>query len=87
VLIGKAMVGGLRQDFLCRFVASAHFMRLSLKKAAHAVLSSAAYRKSGSPPVFFGPGTPTASLGRLAEPGAAVRGETSWSLDNLKVVP
>jgi hypothetical protein len=51
----KALVG-LPPDFLCSLLASAHFMRLSLMKAAHAVLSSAEYRKSGSP-VFFGPGT------------------------------
>jgi hypothetical protein len=34
-------------DFLCSFVGSLNFMRLSLKRAAHAVLSSAAYRKFG----------------------------------------
>ncbi len=34
-------------DFLRSFVALAKFMRLSLVKAAHAVVSSAAYRKSG----------------------------------------
>jgi hypothetical protein len=33
--------------FLRSFVALAKFMRLSLVKAAHAVVSSAAYRKSG----------------------------------------
>jgi hypothetical protein len=35
-------------DFLCSFVGSQNFMRLSLKKAAHAVLSRAAYRKFGA---------------------------------------
>jgi folate-binding protein YgfZ len=38
-----------RPDFLWRLLALAKFMRLSLMKAAHAVISSAAYRKSGSP--------------------------------------
>jgi hypothetical protein len=32
-------------DFLCSFVGSQNFMRLSLMKGAHAVLSRAAYRK------------------------------------------
>jgi hypothetical protein len=35
-------------DLLSTLVALASFMRLSLLKAAHAVVSSAAYRKSGS---------------------------------------
>ena len=43
---------GLPPDFLCSLVASTHFMRLSLKKAAYAVISSAVYRKSGSPRHF-----------------------------------
>jgi hypothetical protein len=34
-------------DFLCSLVAPARFLRLSLTKAAYAVASSAAYRKSG----------------------------------------
>jgi hypothetical protein len=34
-------------DFLWSLVGSLHFMRLSLKKGAHVVLSRAAYRKSG----------------------------------------
>jgi hypothetical protein len=34
-------------DFLCSFVGSLNFMRLSLMKGAHAVLSRAAYRNSG----------------------------------------
>ncbi len=41
--------GGLPPDFLWSLVALANLMRLSLLKAAHAVLSGAAYRKSGSP--------------------------------------
>src|SRR5580658_3645864 len=40
-------------DFLCSFVGSLHFMRLSLKKGAHAVLSRAAYRKFGASRSFF----------------------------------
>jgi hypothetical protein len=53
----KAVVcGGLPPDFLWSLVALAHLMRLSLLKAAHAVMSGAAYRKSGSP-VLFGPRT------------------------------
>jgi hypothetical protein len=32
-------------DFLCSFVGSLNFLRLSLNKGAHAVLSRAAYRK------------------------------------------
>jgi hypothetical protein len=48
--------GGLPPDFLWSLVALAHLMRLSLLKAAHAVVSGAAYRKFGSP-VLFGPRT------------------------------
>ena len=40
-------------DFLRSFVGSLHFMRLSLKKGAHAVLSRAAYRKFGASRSFF----------------------------------
>jgi hypothetical protein len=47
---------GLPPDFLWSLVALANVMRLSLLKAAHAVLSGAAYRKSGSP-VLFNPCT------------------------------
>jgi hypothetical protein len=47
---------GLSPDFLRSLVALAHLMRLSLLKAAHAVMSGAAYRKSGSP-IFFNPCT------------------------------
>jgi hypothetical protein len=35
-------------DFLCSFVGSLNFMRLSLKRGAHAILSRAAYRKFGA---------------------------------------
>jgi hypothetical protein len=47
---------GLPPDFLWSLVALANFMRLSLLKAAHAVMSGAAYRKSGSP-ILFNPCT------------------------------
>jgi hypothetical protein len=40
-------------DFLWSFVGSLNFMRLSLKRAAHAVLSRAAYRKFGATRSFF----------------------------------
>ena len=40
-------------DFLCSFVGSLKFLRLSLKKGAHAVLSRAAYRKFGASRSFF----------------------------------
>ena len=40
-------------DFLRCFVGSLNFMRLSLKKGAHAALSSAAYRKFGVSRLFF----------------------------------
>jgi hypothetical protein len=40
-------------DFLCSFVDSLNFMRLSLKRGAHAVLSRAAYRKFGASRSFF----------------------------------
>ena len=40
-------------DFLCSLVASLHFMRLSFKKGAHAVLSRAANRKFGASRSFF----------------------------------
>ena len=39
---------GASPDFLWTLVALANFMRLSLLKAAHAVLDGATYRKSGS---------------------------------------
>jgi hypothetical protein len=40
-------------DFLCSFVGSLNFMRLSLKKGAHVVMSRAAYRKFGASRSFF----------------------------------
>src|SRR3984885_11634835 len=40
-------------DFLCILVGSLNCMRLSLKRAAHAVLSRAAYRKFGASRSFF----------------------------------
>jgi hypothetical protein len=40
-------------DFLWSFVGSLNFMRLSLKRGAHAVLSRAAYRKFGASRSFF----------------------------------
>jgi triphosphoribosyl-dephospho-CoA synthase len=40
-------------NFLWSLVGSAHLMRLSLKKGAHAVLSRAAYRKFGASRSFF----------------------------------
>jgi hypothetical protein len=40
---------GLPPDFLWSLLALVNFMRLSLLKAAHAVMSGAAYRKSGTP--------------------------------------
>jgi hypothetical protein len=53
--------------FPVELVASMHFMRLSLLKAAHVVVSSAAYRKSGSP-VFFVPGTLVRTWGTRPAP-------------------
>jgi hypothetical protein len=40
-------------DFLWSFVGSLNFMRLSLKRGAHAVLARAAYRKFGASRSFF----------------------------------
>jgi hypothetical protein len=59
---------GLPPDFLWSLVALAHLMRLSLLKAAHAVISGAAYRKSGSP-ILFNPCT------QKREHGAPVQGQ------------
>jgi hypothetical protein len=47
---------GFATDFLWSLVALANLMRLSLQKAAHGVLSGAAYSKSGSP-ILFNPCT------------------------------
>jgi hypothetical protein len=55
---------GLPPDFLRSLVASAPFMRLSLKKAAYAGASSAAYRKFGSPHRF----RPRYALANLGHP-------------------
>ena len=62
----KALVG-LPPDSLWGLLALANFMRLSLKKAAHAAVSGAAYRKSGTPPLVPGPGFPArgTTKGRL----------------------
>jgi hypothetical protein len=46
----------LPPNFLWSLAALANLMRLSLLKAAHAVMSGAAYRKSGSP-ILLNPGT------------------------------
>src|SRR5271154_1865754 len=46
-------LGARIPDFLWSFVGSLNFMRLSLKKGAHAVLSRAAYRKFGASRSFF----------------------------------
>ena len=58
---GNAIVG-LRPDFLCSLVAPAHFMRLSLMKAAYAIVSGAERRKSGTP-LRFRPRYALANLG------------------------
>jgi hypothetical protein len=58
---------GLPPDFLWSLVALTNLMRLSLLKAANAVMSGAAYRKSGSP-ILFNPCT------RKREHGAPVQG-------------
>jgi penicillin V acylase-like amidase (Ntn superfamily) len=44
----KSRTYGAPPDFLWTLAALANFMRLSLQKAAHAVLDGATYRKSGS---------------------------------------
>jgi hypothetical protein len=55
-------------DFLWSFVGSLNFMRLSLKRAAHAVLSRAAYRKFGASRSFFARcGIPQASPSSLLD--------------------
>jgi hypothetical protein len=57
-------------DFLWSFLGSLNFLRLSLKKGAHAVLSRAAYRKFGVSRSFFArcgiPRVSPASLLRLS---------------------
>jgi hypothetical protein len=68
--------GGLPPDFLWSLVALANFTRLSLLKAAHAVMSGAAYRKSGSP-VLFNPCTLVRTRG--TRPG----GKAWWQARDL----
>jgi hypothetical protein len=56
-------------DFLCCFVGSASFLRLSLKEGAHAVISRAAYRKCGVSRSFFARcGIPRTSMAVPGEP-------------------
>jgi hypothetical protein len=76
---------GLRPDFLCSLVALAHFMRLSLKKAAYAVASSAAYRKSGAPHRFR-PRYATANLGHPSYPFGlcyVIAGQISYNAEQV----
>ena len=73
--MAKAMVG-LRPDFLWGLGESRNLMRLSLQKAAHANIGSAAYRKSGSP-VFFVPRTPGRTWGTRNVMTACERLQTS----------
>src|SRR5271154_3054825 len=59
-------LGARIPDFLWSFVGSLNFMRLSLKKGAHADLSRAAYRKFGASRSFFARcGIPQASPSSL----------------------
>jgi hypothetical protein len=61
-------------DFLCSFVGSLNFMRLSLKRAAHAVLSRAAYRKFGASRSFFARcGIPQVFPSSLSRPDRSTR--------------
>jgi hypothetical protein len=61
-------------DFLCSFVGSLNFMRLSLKRAAHEVLSRAAYRKFGASRSFFARcGIPQASPSSLSRVDRSTR--------------
>jgi hypothetical protein len=59
---------GLPPDFLWSLVALTNLMRLSLLKAAHAVMSGAAYRKSGSPHLL------QPMYAKVREHGAPVQG-------------
>jgi hypothetical protein len=59
-------VDGADPGFPVQLVTSAHLMRLSLTKAAHVVVSSAAYRKSGSPRLF----RPRYALANLGHPSS-----------------
>jgi hypothetical protein len=67
------------------FVASAHSMRLSLTKAAHAAWSGAAYRKSGSEAVTgsFVPGRDAQEPFRVIAGGAR---DTFWNFTTVKGV-
>jgi hypothetical protein len=49
---------GASPDFLWTLAALANIMRLSLRKAAHAVLDGALYRKSGSSSFLNSPALP-----------------------------
>ncbi len=61
-------------DFLCSFVGSLNFLRLSLKRAAHAILSRAAYRKFGASCSFFARcGIPQASPSSLLQAHGSTR--------------
>jgi hypothetical protein len=72
-------------DFLWSFVGSLNFMRLSLMKGAHAVLSKAAYRKFGASRSFFArcgiPQVSPSSLCRAPQihTGAHVRTWRTWA--------
>jgi hypothetical protein len=72
-------------DFLCSFVGSLNFLRLSLKKGAYVVLSRAAYRKFGASRSFFARcGIPQASPSSLCRAphthtGAPRLPERTWA--------
>jgi Zn-dependent protease len=74
---------GLPPNFLWSLVALANLMRLSLQKAAHAIMSGAAYRKFGSP-ILFNPGT----LGRTwgTRPGGWAGEEARDLSPNLRMI-
>jgi hypothetical protein len=86
-------------DFLWSFVGSLNFMRLSLKKRAHTVLSRAAYRKFGASRSFFArcgipqrsPRTPTTtrtcSLGDLSHPLISATTYTSEGCRETELTP
>jgi hypothetical protein len=72
-------------DFLWCFVGSLNFMRLSLMKGAHAILSRAAYRKFGASRSFLARcGIPQASPSSLLRtlqirPGAPCSHQRTWA--------
>jgi hypothetical protein len=80
-------------DFLCSFVGSLHFMRLSLKKGAHAVLSRAAYRKFGASRSFFArcgiPPPSPSSLSRSPQlyTGAPCSHQRTWAENDGRSPP